>query len=65
MKKKTKYILGDEPPNILFGEEPPKAEPPKTVPPPKEAGAPNPLLGLLLKPPNEPNPPLVGEPKLE
>lgn len=53
------------PPNTFPGEVLPKAVPPKAAAPPKLAGAPKPLEGLLLKPPNEPKPlPLVGEPNL-
>lgn len=50
------------PPNGFPGEVFPNAAPPKVAPPPKLAGAPNPLLGLLLNPPNDPKPvpPLLG-----
>ena len=50
--------LGVEFPNIFPGEVFPNAGAPKPPPPPNVAGAPKPVLGLLLKPPKP------GAPKL-
>lgn len=63
-------LPGEAPPptNGFPGEVLPNADPPKVAPPPKLAGPPNPPPGLLLNPPNDPDPtppPLGGLPKLK